>query len=248
LGVLAQMTEVPPEQRPFTSGHAVAMAAFGAAALACVPAARRRVPSSVWPRIGLLGGGVDGRPVVLFSTAERLVDSALAGMLNAAAPLFTALIAAVWAHRAPSARQARGLLVGFGGVVLVSAPALGSGRDDMLGIGLVLGSVLLYGIAFNTAGALQRAHSALPAMWRAQLVALGVVCTAVAFALFATLAGSVAPTRAALTTYPLRLAPARTEPLSAPASRTPKTNPCTQSLPHDAEGGRKWRQSKPATT
>ncbi len=252
------MTEARAEERPFAATHAVAMAsvalmwgssflliavggdhlapalvallrvAFGAATLALLPGARRPVARAAWPGIAALGVVWMAAPFVLFAVAERSIDSALAGMVNASAPLFTAVVAAVWARALPRGRQVRGLLVGFAGVVLVCIPELGSHASGALGLGMVVLATLLYGIAFNLAGALERAHGALPVIWRAQLVALallllpglegaarsefawssviavavlGVFPTAVAFALFAGLAGSVGATRAALATY-----------------------------------------------
>lgn len=67
--------------------------AFGAATLAFVPAARRRVPRTAWPAIALLGAVWMAVPFVLFAVAQQSIDSSLAGMLNGAAPLFTAIVA-----------------------------------------------------------------------------------------------------------------------------------------------------------
>jgi pyridoxine 4-dehydrogenase len=251
-----------PEQRRFTLRHAAVMVAvaamwgssflliavstsqlapplvallrvaFGAGVLGLVPAARRRVASAAWPAIVGLAIVWMAGPFVLFAAAERSVDSSVAGVLNASAPLFTAVVAAVWVRQRPPGRQFWGLLVGFLGVVLVCAPSVRSRHDGALGVGLVLVAVLLYGVAFNITGGLQRTQGALPVIWRAQLVALlvllipgietapeshlqssglvavaalGVACTALGFVLFSWLAGSVGATRAAITTYFLPL-------------------------------------------
>ena len=93
-------------------------------------------------------------------------------MINAATPLFVALVAATAVRQLPSRLQVVGLLVGFGGVVAISLPSVGSG-SNALGVVLVLGAAFLYGFAFNIAGPLQRQHGSLPVIWRAQLVAVG---------------------------------------------------------------------------
>jgi drug/metabolite transporter (DMT)-like permease len=201
---------------------------FGAATLALIPGARRGVPPSEWPRIALLGVVWMTVPFMLFSIAQQWIDSSLAGMINAAAPLFTAVIAAIAVRHLPGRIQAAGLAVGFAGVVAITSPSLGQGESSTLGILLVLLATILYGCAFNLAGPLQRRNGALPVIWRAQLVALvfltplgavgatgssfewsslaamialGSIGTALAFVWFATLAGRVGPTRGSLTIY-----------------------------------------------
>jgi drug/metabolite transporter (DMT)-like permease len=201
---------------------------FGAATLALIPGARRAVPRSEWPRIALLGVVWMTVPFMLFAVAQQWIDSSLAGMINAAAPLFTAVIAAIAVRHLPGRIQAAGLGVGFLGVVAITSPSLGQGESSTLGILLVLLATVLYGCAFNLAGPLQRRNGALPVIWRAQLVALvfltplgaagaagssfewsslaamialGSIGTALAFVWFATLAGRVGPTRGSLTIY-----------------------------------------------
>jgi drug/metabolite transporter (DMT)-like permease len=201
---------------------------FGAATLALIPAARRGVPRSEWPRIALLGVVWMTVPFMLFAIAQQWIDSSLAGMINAAAPLFTAVIAAIAVRHLPGRIQAVGLVVGFLGVLAITSPSLGQGESSTLGILLVLLATVLYGCAFNLAGPLQRRNGALPVIWRAQLVALvfltplgaagaagssfewsslpamialGSLGTALAFVWFATLAGRVGPTRGSLTIY-----------------------------------------------
>ncbi len=202
--------------------------AFGAGTLALVPAARRPVPAAAWPELAALAICWMAVPFILFAVAQRHIDSSLAGMLNAAAPLCTALVAAGWARNLPDRRRVAGLLIGFAGVVGVSLPALGGSESSGFGIALVLLATLLYGIAFNLTARLQPRYGALPVIWRAQLIAaallavpavlalpdsafawssvaavavLGSLGTAVAFAAFTTLAGRVGSTRASVTTY-----------------------------------------------
>ena len=66
---------------------------FGALVLAAVQGARASVARSEWPLIALLGVTWMALPFVLFAIALQWIDSSLAGMINAVAPLFTALVA-----------------------------------------------------------------------------------------------------------------------------------------------------------
>lgn len=202
--------------------------AFGAVTLAVVPAARCRVPRMAWPAIALLGVVWMAAPFVLFAIAQQSIDSSLAGMLNGAAPLFTAIVAGVAIRQLPSRRRAAGLAVGLAGVAAISWPSVQDAEASAAGAGLVVLATVLYGVAFNLAAPLQRHHGALPVIWRAQLVALallapfglaavpastfawsslvavavlGCLGTAVAFVAFTTLAGRVGSTRASVTVY-----------------------------------------------
>ncbi len=201
---------------------------FGATALVLLPAARRPVDRSQWPPIALLGVIWITIPFLLFAVAQQWIESSLAGMINAAAPLFTALVAALVVRQLPGRVQAAGLLIGFLGVVAITSPSLGEGESSGLGIALVLCATVLYGCAFNLLGPLQRRNGALPVILRAQavalvllapaaavgatdsefawsslaaMVALGALGTGVAFVAFTTLVGRVGATRGAVTIY-----------------------------------------------
>jgi drug/metabolite transporter (DMT)-like permease len=201
---------------------------FGAVTLAMIPGARRSVPRADWPLVALLGVIWMAVPFMLFSIAQQWIESSLAGMINAATPLFTTLVAAILVRHLPGRLQAAGLVIGFLGVVAVASPSFGEGESTSLGIVLVLLAAILYGFAFNLAGSLQRRHGALPVIWRAQLVALvlllpvgtvsatestfawesllplvalGSICTALAFVWFATLVGRVGASRGSVTLY-----------------------------------------------
>jgi drug/metabolite transporter (DMT)-like permease len=201
--------------------------AFGALTLSLLPGVRRPVPRSEWPLIVAMAVTWMAIPFTCFAIAQQWIDSSLAGMINAATPLFVALVAAAAVRQLPSRLQAIGLIVGFSGVVAVSLPSIGEG-SSALGIALVLLAALLYGFAFNIAAPLQRRHGALPVIWRAQLVAvvlmlpaavvgatassfgwdsllavaaLGSLGTALAFFWFTTLIGRVGSTRGSVAIY-----------------------------------------------
>lgn len=201
---------------------------FGVLALTLVPAARRplRHPGD-WRLVALLGMTWMAVPFVLFTVAQQHIPSALAGMINGAAPLFTALVALVWFRRLPDARLALGLVVGFAGVVLIGLPNV-DGPASLTGVLLVLLATFMYGVSFNISGHLQGRNGALAVLWRAQLcalvvltplgapglasstpttpgvlamVALGALGTGLAYVLFTDLAGRVGASRASVTTY-----------------------------------------------
>lgn len=201
---------------------------LGFATLSVLPASRAAVPRSAWPRIALLGVLWLAVPLTLFPFAEQHVSSSVTGMLNGATPVFALLVATVVHRRLPSGGQVVGILVGLLGVVLIALPTIGEGSSRAGGVGMVLVAVVMYGFAINLAAPLQRSHGALPVLWRAQMVALvllaplgvasldesrfawrpavavlllGVLGTAVAHAVAATLAGRVGATRASATTY-----------------------------------------------
>lgn len=205
---------------------------FGVAVLALIPAARRPVPRSEWRAIALLGIVWLALPFLLFSIAQQSIDSSLAGMLNAAAPLFVAVVGALAFGKRSGPRQQIGLLVGFLGVVVISWPAVVGAHASVLGVVLVLLATLCYGFAGNMAAPLQVRNGSLPVILRAGLVALvaslplglasipsstfawssmlavaslGVFGTALGFAGFTTLLGRVGAARGSVTIYFLPL-------------------------------------------
>ena len=154
---------------------AFARLALGAAALALFPRARDRVEAPDWSRVAALGVLWMAVPFVLFPLAEQRISSALAGMLNGAVPLFSALFAAILLKKLPGRGQAAGLILGFVGVVAIAFPAIEESSFTAVGVLLILLAVFLYGISFNLAVPLQQRYGALPVLLRAQLVALALV-------------------------------------------------------------------------
>ncbi len=148
---------------------------LGAGALALVPRARRPVDRGDLPRVLLLGLVWVGIPLSLFPIAQQWVDSSVAGMLNGAMPLTTAAWATALLGRPPGRIQQIGLVVGFGGVVVVSWSQLVDSEATALGAGLIVLAVTSYGLAANLAVPLQHRYGALPVLLRAQLAALIVV-------------------------------------------------------------------------
>lgn len=201
---------------------------FGAAALSLLPASRRPLRHrGDWRLVAVLGLVWMAVPFLLFPIAQQTIPSSLAGMINGAAPLFTALIAVAWYRTSPDRRLVAGLAVGFAGVVTVNLPAL-EAHATLGGVALILAATVMYGVAFNLAEPLESRNGALAVIWRAELVAvavltpaglhgllsstpsaasmaamvaLGALSTGVAFAFFTVLIGRVGASRASVTIY-----------------------------------------------
>jgi drug/metabolite transporter (DMT)-like permease len=166
-------------------------------------------------------------PFALLSNAERHLPSSTAGLLVAAVPIFSALLA--WLTRSGDrltpVRWA-GLAVGLGGVALLAGP--GAGRGSAVPVLEVLGTALGYSIgplianrklsdlppvAVNTVclGAAALVYAPFAALTfprhvpSAQvllaLAGLGVICTAAGFLVFFRLIAEVGPARATVITY-----------------------------------------------
>ena len=115
-------------------------------------------------------------PFTLFPLAQGSVNSAIAGMLNGAAPIFTAVVATILLRRPPGSRQLVGIPLGFLGVAAIAFSVASQGSSQVLGVILILIATICYGIAFNVATPLQQRYGSLPVM--ARILAIGAVLTA----------------------------------------------------------------------
>lgn len=89
-------------------------------------------------------------PFTLIAFAQTRVTSIVAGLLNAATPLFTGLfVALLLPNERPDRRQVAGLLVGFAGIaVLIGAWNLrDAGAVDPLGALAMMGATTCYGFS-----------------------------------------------------------------------------------------------------
>ncbi len=201
---------------------------FGFCLLGLLPATRRTIPRSAWPRLFLLGTTWVAIPLSMFPLAEQHVSSAVTGMLNGATPLFAAFIATLMLGKLPPRQQVIGLGVGFAGVLLIGLTSVGEESSSLGGIFLILIALCSYGVAYNIAVPLQQSYGSLPVIWRALAVgfvltfplgllgisrsdfawrpllacmALGALGTGVAYVAMGTLVGRVGSTRGSITTY-----------------------------------------------
>jgi drug/metabolite transporter (DMT)-like permease len=166
-------------------------------------------------------------PFALLSSAERRLPSSTSGLLIAAVPIISALLAltARGGDRLTGTRWA-GLAIGLAGVALLAGR--GAGRGDALSVTEALLTALGYAtgplianrkladlppVAVNAAclsaaavvyapfAALTWPRTLPSAQVLGSLAGLGVICTAVAFGVFFRLIAEVGPARATVITY-----------------------------------------------
>ncbi|HYO49738.1 MAG TPA: DMT family transporter [Chloroflexia bacterium] len=91
-------------------------------------------------------------PYTLLTWGETYISSGLAAILNACAPLWSALLGFVWvwAERLPPSRL-MGVIVGFGGVVLVVSANLSGGEEGIMQF-IAIGAVLMMALSYAVAG------------------------------------------------------------------------------------------------
>jgi drug/metabolite transporter (DMT)-like permease len=177
----------------------------------------------------LIGAVQVAGPFLLISAGEEEISSSLAGILVAAAPLWTAVLA-FWVDQEERSQGLRliGVLVGFAGVGLLLGVDLGGGGSELLGgiavvaaaLGYAIGGLLvkhrLTGMApvgmsglVMTASAillLPVAFSTTPDSFPsvgplAAVAVLGVLGTGIAFVIFYWLISTVGPARTMIVTY-----------------------------------------------
>lgn len=201
---------------------------LGAAILNVLPGGRIHIERADWARLVAVSIIWVAIPFTLFPLAEQHINSAVAGLLNGATPMFVALFAALFFGRRTSGPQLLGVGVGFAGILLISAPSLGEGPTQATGVGLVVLATACYGVATNLVVPLQHRYGsrrvmggmlALATVWTAPfgilslrgssaevgpiiaVSVLGLLGTGVAFLLMGNLVGRVGATRASFITY-----------------------------------------------
>jgi len=167
-------------------------------------------------------------PFTLFPIAQQWVNSAVAGLLNGATPVFVAVVAIVFVRSRPTGWQIVGLGAGFIGVALISLGSSADGGSQAQGVVLLLLATVCYGFAINMAAPLQARYGALVLMssvlsiatvavvpyalvdlgdndlaWQPAIanVVLGIAGTGVAYWIMANLVGRVGSLRSSFITY-----------------------------------------------
>jgi drug/metabolite transporter (DMT)-like permease len=175
----------------------------------------------------LLGAINTAVPFTLFAFATMELSAGLASVLNATVPLFSALVAVMWLGDRLGAPRLIGVLTGFAGVVVLAWPRISASRGH-LGVLAALSATMQYAVAAHytrrrfgamaplavaTGSQIAAAVLLAPitvAVWpdvrpspRAWLcaLALGVACTAVAYALYFRLLARTGPVTATAVTY-----------------------------------------------
>lgn len=165
-----------------------------------------------WRHYAVLGLFNSALPFLFFAIAARTLPASLLSVLNATAPIWAAVLTAVWTRQMLSRRACLGLATGVAGVaLLVGFDPATVGPDAPLAIALCLGASLSYGIASLYASLSKQlvepfanAHGSMwaAALWIAPaapffptlstpsltvllvVLALGVVCSGVAYLLY----------------------------------------------------------------
>lgn len=126
--------------------------ALGTALLLPIVAVRREViPRSwrLWRHVivaALFGNAI---PYLLFALAEQTLNSSTAGIINATTPLWTVVLALSVRHqKSVTSWQAAGLIIGFGGAVLIIAPWRTTSGDISVAAAECLGAAVSYAISF----------------------------------------------------------------------------------------------------
>ena len=170
-------------------------------------------------------------PFVLISWGEQTIPSGIASVLNSTTPLFTIILVAIFLKEdRVTLLKGLGLMIGFGGVVLLFLPELSGSIANLLGLGAVLlaagcyaisGIIIkhkVHGLKAELQVFLQFAFAALfmwvftlsverPVLWPVQpltwtaLLWLGLLGSSLASSLYFSLLHSVGPTRASTVTY-----------------------------------------------
>ena len=137
-------------------GVADGRVALAAAALVAYAALTTGMPAlrARWRDHLLLGAAGVAVPFALISAAELELPASLAAILNATAPLGSALVAAAFLAEPLRPRQALGLVVALAGVALVVGLAP---LELDLGVVLAVGASLLAALSYAVAGHLTRA-------------------------------------------------------------------------------------------
>jgi len=203
---------------------------FAALFLAVVGAALRK-PLDARRNAGhylVLGLFNSALPFLLFAFAARTLSASLLSILNATAPIWGAVIGALWTRTALPARAMLGLALGVAGVALLvgfDPSTLRAGAP--LAIALALAAAVSYGIATNYAKSARKVEpfaNAHGSMWAATLLiapavpfappaawpgltialavlALGVVCSGVAYLLYFRLVADIGAASALTVTF-----------------------------------------------
>lgn len=182
-----------------------------------------------WIPLGILGIHNTALPFLLLTWATLFLSAGVAGILNATAPIFAAIVAWAWLGDRLTISRTIGLLVGTFGVWLLVRDKVGASMGDTtLAVVAALGGSLLYGIGGNytrryashikplaiaTGSQIGAALVLLPVAvmaWPATPVSLtawaaavtmGLFSTALAYILYFRLIANTGPTNAITVTY-----------------------------------------------
>jgi drug/metabolite transporter (DMT)-like permease len=200
-------------------------------ALFAVALLRRNMPAlrERWRDFFVLGVVNSALPFAFFCFAEQFIGGSTAAVLNATSPFFATLVAALWLRDRITPAKVTGMILGIGGVgLLVGWQPQALSGNVLLAVGACLAAALCYGISsvyakarmigvpsFAIALYSQMAAAlvfvpALPfaplpgpltPLVAANIIALALASTAVAYLLYFRLIATIGPARALTVTF-----------------------------------------------
>lgn len=140
---------VPPVTLVVIRLGLAALVLFGLMRAAGEPMPRGK---ATWWALAMVGVCGSSLPFVLIAVGEQTASSALASICNGAVPIATALLAhrLLPEERLPT-RAWLGVIVAFGGIILIAWPAFGSQSGEALGLLFFLAAAFFYGVTFIVA-------------------------------------------------------------------------------------------------
>ena len=181
-----------------------------------------------WKHYLILGLFNSALPFLLFAFAARTLSASVLSVLNATAPMWGALLGAVWGRQPITLRTGLGLVLGTAGVALLvgfddvsSRPGAGIALVAALAAALCYSIASLYAKSAKSVEPFANAHGTMwaatlfvlpalpffpspgtptPGVWAAVL-ALGVVCSGIAYLIYFRLIEEVGPTSALTVTF-----------------------------------------------
>ena len=181
-----------------------------------------------WKHYFILGFFNSALPFLLFAFGARTLTASVLSVLNATAPLWGALVGALWTRQPISLRAALGLVLGTAGVaLLVGFDHVSSKPGAGIAVVAALAAALSYGVASQYARAARSVEpfaNAHGTMWSsavmvlpvlpffpmagaptpgigAAVLALGVLCSGIAYILYFKLVEEVGTTSALTVTF-----------------------------------------------
>ena len=181
-----------------------------------------------WKHFLILGSVNTAIPFTLFAWAAEALPASLESVLNATAPIWGAVLGAIWTRTLPSLKTATGLILGIAGVAILVGLDAGGLTPQVLwaagGALLAAGCyavAALYSKAAKSVDAFSNAHGS---MWAAVLclapatpffpghatadvwvwvsvALLGVLCSGVAYVLYFGLLDDIGPSRTLSVTF-----------------------------------------------
>lgn len=127
-------------------------------------AMRKKLPSDwkTYAQLLLLGIMNYSIPFALFPYAEETVASGIVGVINGLTPMSTVIVSQLWIGGEKATwNKIVGVLIGFGGGVILALPSLGAGASaQVLGLLAAVGATLCYAITLNYARRFKAVDSA----------------------------------------------------------------------------------------